>query len=97
MGCHVSQDYFGFTCGKLDTWQKSSDRFTRDFLGLTGDHHHHGGGGCGNGDVNVSMNVNGVLSYAGQAELQHHERDHSLSKPHGFGFAEPPSETWADC
>ncbi|KAK8718013.1 hypothetical protein V6N13_045262 [Hibiscus sabdariffa] len=97
MCSHVSRDYFGFTCGNLDTWQKSSDRFTRDFLGLTGDHHHHHHGGGGNGDANISMDVKGVLSYAGQVELQHHERDHSLLKPHGFGFAEPPSETWADC
>ncbi|OMP04934.1 hypothetical protein COLO4_09188 [Corchorus olitorius] len=92
---HVSPEFMGFAAGNLATWQKTSDRFTRDFLGLTGDHHHHGGG---NGNVNVSMNVRDVLTYAGGIELQHFERDHSLLKPHGFGFAEPPaSETWGDC
>ncbi|MBA0804248.1 hypothetical protein Gohar_003845 [Gossypium harknessii] len=91
-------DFFGFASGNLATWQKSSDRFTRDFLGLTGDHHQHHGGGGGNGNVSVSMNVKDVLTYAGQVELQQHfERDHSLLKPQGFGFTEPASETWADC
>ncbi|TYG39272.1 hypothetical protein ES288_D12G003100v1 [Gossypium darwinii] len=91
-------DFFGFASGYLATWQKSSDRFTRDFLGLTGDYHQHHGGGGGNGNVSVSMNVKDVLTYAGEVELQQHfERDHSLLKPQGFGFAEPASETWADC
>ncbi|PPR82791.1 hypothetical protein GOBAR_AA37920 [Gossypium barbadense] len=91
-------DFFGFASGNLASWQKSSDRFTRDFLGLTGDHHQHHGGGGGNGNVSVSMNVKDVLTYAGEVELQQHfEREHSLLKPQGFGFAEPASETWADC
>ncbi|XWS76347.1 hypothetical protein CRYUN_Cryun01aG0168500 [Craigia yunnanensis] len=94
MASHVSPDFLGFAAGNMSTWQKSSDRFTRDFLGLTGDHHHHGGG---NVNVNVSMNVRDVLTYAGGVELQHFERDHSLLKPQGFGFAEPASETWGDC
>ncbi|KAK9001952.1 hypothetical protein V6N11_024646 [Hibiscus sabdariffa] len=84
----------GFGTGNLAAWQKSGDHFTKDFLGLTGDHHHHGGG---NGDVNLSMNVREVLTYAGGLELQQFERDHSLLKPHGFGLAEPASETWGDC
>ncbi|XVE77830.1 hypothetical protein DITRI_Ditri13aG0093900 [Diplodiscus trichospermus] len=94
MASHVSSDFLGFAAGNLATWQKSSDRFTRDFLGLTGDHHHRGGG---NGNVNVSMNVRDVLTYAGGVELQHFDRDHSLLKPQGFGFTEPASETWGDC
>ncbi|XVF71881.1 hypothetical protein PTKIN_Ptkin12aG0075300 [Pterospermum kingtungense] len=94
MASHVSPDFLGFAAGNLATWQKSSDRFTRDFLGLTGDHHHHGGG---NGNVNISMNVRDVLTYAGGMELQHFERDQSLLKPQGFGFAEPASETWGNC
>ncbi|KAK8570140.1 hypothetical protein V6N13_002838 [Hibiscus sabdariffa] len=92
MGSHISQDYFGFKCGNLDTWHSKSDRFTRDFLGLAGDHRHNGGD-------NVSMNVKDALSlsYGGEVELQRFERDHSLLKLHGFEFSEPPSETWADC
>ncbi|GMI73799.1 indeterminate(ID)-domain 12 [Hibiscus trionum] len=85
MASYVSSDFFGFGAG---------NHFTRDFLGLTGDHHHHGGG---SGSVNVSMNVREVLTYAGGLELQQFERDHSLVKPQGFGFAEPASETWGDC
>ena len=94
MASHVFPDFLGFAAGNLAMWQKSSDRFTRDFLGLTGDHYHHGGG---NGNVNVSMNMRDVLTYAGGVELQHFERDPSLLKPQGFGFAEPASETWGDC
>ncbi|XVF21703.1 hypothetical protein REPUB_Repub12eG0113300 [Reevesia pubescens] len=96
MASHVSPDFLGFAAGGFATWQKSSDRFTRDFLGVTGDHQHHVCGG--NGSANLSMNVRDVLTYAGGIELQQHfERDHSLLKPHGFGFAEPASETWGDC
>ncbi|KAK8498879.1 hypothetical protein V6N12_044612 [Hibiscus sabdariffa] len=81
----ASSDFFGFGAG---------NHFTRDFLGLTVDHRHHGGG---SGSVNVSMNVREVLTYAGGLELQQFERDHSLLKPQGLGFAEPASETWGDC
>ncbi|GAV91476.1 zf-C2H2 domain-containing protein [Cephalotus follicularis] len=88
---HISPEYLGFTSGNLSTWQKS-DRLTRDFLGLTAADH---GNGNGNGSaVNVSMDVREMLSYAGGLELQHYERDHSVLKPHDFGFAEP---TWGDC
>ncbi|XP_022728234.1 protein indeterminate-domain 12-like [Durio zibethinus] len=99
MASQVSPDFLGFAARNLATWQKSSDRFTRDFLGLTGDHHHHHRHhhGGGNGNANVSMNVRDVLNYAGGMELQHFERDHSLLKPQGFGFTEPASETWGDC
>ncbi|GMJ01165.1 indeterminate(ID)-domain 12 [Hibiscus trionum] len=94
MTSYVSSDFSGFGAGNLSAWQKSSDHFTKDLLGLTGDHHHHGGG---DGDVNVSMNVREVLTCAGGLELQQFERDYSLLKPHGFGLAEPASETWGDC
>lgn len=110
VGSHLSSpDFLGFAGGNLATWQNSSDRFTRDFLGLTGsDHHHHhhhqhhggrGGGGGNIGNVNVSVNVRDMLNYAGGVELQQHfERDQSLlMKPQGFGFAEPASGTWGDC
>ncbi|KAK8475702.1 hypothetical protein V6N11_037460 [Hibiscus sabdariffa] len=92
MGSHVSQDYFEFKCGNLDTWHKNNDRFTRDFLGLAGDQRHDSGD-------NVSMNVKDVLSlsYGGEVELQRFERDHSLLKLYGFELSEPPSETWTDC
>ncbi|KAE8660672.1 Zinc finger protein NUTCRACKER [Hibiscus syriacus] len=93
MAGYVSSEFFGFGAGSLGSWQKSSDHFTRDFLGLTGDNHHHGGG---NGDFNLSMNVREVLTYAGGLELQQFERNHSMLKPQGFGFAEPASETWGD-
>ncbi|KAE8667006.1 Protein indeterminate-domain 12 [Hibiscus syriacus] len=94
MASYVSSDFFGFGAGSLGSWQKSSDHFTRDFLGLTGDNHHHAGA---NGEVNFSMNVREVLTYAGGLELQQFERNHSMLKPQGFGFAEPASETWGDC
>ncbi|XWS31520.1 hypothetical protein CRYUN_Cryun23aG0083600 [Craigia yunnanensis] len=94
MASHISPDFLGFAAGNLAMWQKSSDRFTRNFLGLTGDHHHHGGG---NGNFNFSVNMRDVLTYPGGVELQHFEGDHSLLKPQGFGFAEPASETWGDC
>ncbi|XP_050203801.1 protein indeterminate-domain 12 [Mercurialis annua] len=99
---HISQQqqqqqgcYMGIN---LATWQKN-DRLTRDFLGLTSDHHGNGGGG--GGGVNVSMNVREMLTYTGGVGLQHYggERDCSLLKPNGFGFGQPPatSETWGDC
>ncbi|XVE73059.1 hypothetical protein DITRI_Ditri11bG0087600 [Diplodiscus trichospermus] len=91
---HFCSDFLGFGAANLSTLQKSRDRFTRDFLGLTGDHHHHGGS---NGNAKISMNVRDVLNYAGGVELQHFERDHSLLKPQGFGFAESASGAWGDC
>ncbi|KAL5561829.1 hypothetical protein UlMin_031576 [Ulmus minor] len=84
----VSTEFLGgLTSGDLATWQKT-DRMTRDFLGLTGDA--NGGDGLGNGAVNVKN----VLTYAGAGiEFPDYERDHSMLKNQGFGFA----ETWADC
>nr|KJB22983.1 hypothetical protein B456_004G076800 [Gossypium raimondii] len=95
MASYVSSDMFGFGGGNMAAaWQKSSNHFTRDFLGLTGDQHQHHG--SGNGNANVSMNMREVLTYAGGVELQQFERDHSLLKPQGSGFDEPASETWGD-
>ncbi|MBA0802613.1 hypothetical protein Gohar_012892, partial [Gossypium harknessii] len=94
MATHLSPDFSGFTAADLATWQKNSDRFTRDFLGLTRDHQ------GGNGNVNLSMNPRDVLSYTGGVELQHFERGQPLLRPQGFGFPEPyaaTSETWGDC
>lgn len=80
----------------LTTWQKN-DRLTRDFLGLTGDH--HGGNGniignvAGNGGVNVSVNMREMLTYTGGVGLQQFSE-----RPLGFGFTQPHvSETWGDC
>ncbi|KAF5738866.1 protein indeterminate-domain 12 [Tripterygium wilfordii] len=83
-----SVNYMGFN----SAWQKSSDGLTRDFLGLTRD----GSNSGGTDHVNVSANVREMLNYAG---MQSYERDHSLLKSHGFGFADQPpvSETWGDC
>ncbi|XP_057472801.1 protein indeterminate-domain 12-like [Actinidia eriantha] len=74
----VSPEYLGFAA----TWQKN-DRLTRDFLGLTGDQ-------CG-GDANV--NVRNMLTFTGGVEFPTtaYERDHTLLKAQGFGFAEPPA------
>ncbi|KAG8653919.1 protein indeterminate-domain 12 [Manihot esculenta] len=89
----------GSYLGNLAAWQKN-DHLTRDFLGLTGDGHvGNGNVGNGNGGVNVSMNVREILTYTGGVGLQQYsERDHTLLKPHGFGFPQQPaSETWGDC
>ncbi|KAK8711606.1 hypothetical protein V6N13_146883 [Hibiscus sabdariffa] len=83
-----------FTATDLATWQKSSDRFTRDFLGLTTDQHRqHHGGENGNRKVNFSLNAIDVLTYTGGGvELQHFER----GQHQGFGLAvpEPYGTTW---
>ncbi|EXB26542.1 Zinc finger protein MAGPIE [Morus notabilis] len=87
----------------LATWQKS-DRFTRDFLGLTAVDHGNGrsggdGAGDRNGAVDISVSVKDMLTYAGGVEFAaYHEREGSLLKPQGFGFAAASaSETWGDC
>ncbi|GMN48862.1 hypothetical protein TIFTF001_018022 [Ficus carica] len=99
----------------LATWQKS-DGLTRDFLGLTAADHRNGGGGgggggnggggggggIGNGVVDVSVSMKDMLSYAGGAEFAaYREREGSLLKAQGFGFAEAAaaaaSDTWGDC
>ncbi|KAE8699512.1 Protein indeterminate-domain 12 [Hibiscus syriacus] len=101
MASHVSPDFSGFTTADLSTWQKTSDCFTRDFLGLTRDHHQqHHSGGNGNGNVNYSINARDVLTCTVGVELQHFETGHPLLKPQGFGFTEPyapASEAWGDC
>ncbi|XP_071939227.1 protein indeterminate-domain 12-like [Coffea arabica] len=102
----IPPEYSGFTTSaNLAAWQKS-DRLTRDFLGLTGDHQSCGGGGGsvngngnGNIDVNVNVNMRGVLSFTGSVEFPAtYERDLSLLKHQSFGFAEPAaSEAWRNC
>ncbi|WCJ21599.1 Protein indeterminate-domain 12 [Euphorbia peplus] len=90
--------------GNLATWHKN-DRLTRDFLGLTSDH--HGGNGhasvanMANGGVNVSMNMREMLTYTGGVRLQQFSDQRPLL---GFGFGQPQphhhhpaSETWGDC
>jgi hypothetical protein len=104
MDHHISTDQYmmgggggggGFTSGELAKWH-NTDRLTRDFLGLTEtngappDHHH----------VNASVNFKDMLAFTGGVHFQqpYDQRDQSLLKPHGFGFAEPAaSETWGDC
>ncbi|KAF8388115.1 hypothetical protein HHK36_026781 [Tetracentron sinense] len=83
MGIGISPEFLGFP-SNLATWQKS-DRLTRDFLGLAGE--------CGEGG---SVNVRDLLSFTGGVGFPPYDRDNSLLKPSGFGFAEPASETWGD-
>ncbi|XP_020541274.1 protein indeterminate-domain 12 isoform X2 [Jatropha curcas] len=96
----VAQQHGSSFLGNLATWHKN-DRLTRDFLGLTGDANGNVANGSGGGAaVNVSVNVREMLTYTGGVGLQQYaiERDHTLLKSHGFGFAQPPaSETWGDC
>ncbi|KAJ4955765.1 hypothetical protein NE237_012548 [Protea cynaroides] len=89
----ISPEYVGFTSGNLATWQKT-DRLTRDFLGLAADGGSEGGE-AGNGSMNV--NVRDLLSYTGGVDqYPPYDRDHSVLKTPGFGFAEHPSESWGD-
>lgn len=92
---HISTGYMGgFTSEDFAKWQKT-DRLTRDFLGLTGG---NGAGDAGHGSVNAGVNVKDMLTFTGGVQFhQPYERDQSLLKPHGFGFADPASETWGDC
>lgn len=105
----IPPEYPSFTSGNFSAWQKS-DRLTRDFLGLTGDHQSCGGGGSGgsvnngngngNIDVNVNVNMRGVLSFTGSVEFPTYERDLSVLKHHSYGFGEPAaavSEAWGNC
>ncbi|CAK9136176.1 unnamed protein product [Ilex paraguariensis] len=94
LSTRISQEYLSFTPENFVTWQKS-DRLTRDFLGLTGDHQRGGGG---NGNVDVNVNVRNLLSFTGDVEFPTYDRDHSLLKHQSFGFTEPAaSETWGNC
>lgn len=105
-------EFQSFTTGNnnnISTWQKSSsttDRLTRDFLGLTGHQHQCSSNSNGNGnvDVNVHVNMRGMMSsFVGNVDFPTYDRDLSLLKHHGSfvgGFAEPPptaSETWGNC
>ncbi|XP_059660445.1 protein indeterminate-domain 12-like [Cornus florida] len=89
----ISPEYLCFNPGNLAAWQQKSDRLTRDFLGLTADCGGGGGGfGGGNADdgVNASVNLRGPLSFTGCVDFSAYDRDHTLLKPQGFGFA----DTW---
>ncbi|XP_011079920.1 protein indeterminate-domain 12 [Sesamum indicum] len=90
----------GSTMAHLDmhvasAWQKSDDRFTRDFLGLTGDQCGSSGnsGGSGNG------NMKEVVSFRrGGVEFPVYEGGHnSVLKHHGLiGFTETCTD-WGNC
>lgn len=88
----------GLTSRDLSTWKKS-DRFTRDFLGLTGDN--DGPNGGGGGAMNVSVSAKDMLTYTRGVGFQQYECetcDHSLLKPQAFGFNETDaSQAWDDC
>ncbi|KAL0389457.1 UNVERIFIED_CONTAM: protein indeterminate-domain 12 [Sesamum calycinum] len=87
----------GSTMAHLDmhvasAWQKSDDRFTRDFLGLTGDQ-------CGSGGSGTAGNMKEVVSFRrGGVEFPVYEGDHnSVLKHHGLiGFTETCSG-WGNC
>ncbi|XP_022898208.1 protein indeterminate-domain 12-like isoform X1 [Olea europaea var. sylvestris] len=72
---HMNTTDGGFPAGNIVTWQET-DRFTRDFLGLKGNH-------CGGGSNNGSSGD--LLSYAGGVEYPTYDREHSLLKHQG-GF-----------
>lgn len=94
---HVTMSRNIPTGGNIGTWQKSSDRLTRDFMGLTGEQC----GGMGNGkvDVNVNVNMRGVLSFTGSLEFPAAVDLPALGKYYqSFGFPESnSSETWKNC
>ncbi|KAJ4967764.1 hypothetical protein NE237_014465 [Protea cynaroides] len=79
----MSPEYVGFPSGNLATWQKS-DRLTRNFLGVAG-------------DEGINVNARDLLSFTEGVEYPPYDRDHSLLKNPGFGFAEHSSEAWGDC
>lgn len=80
---HMKTTDGGFPTGNLVTWQET-ERFTRDFLGLKGNH-------CGGGGNNGSSG--NLLSYTGGVEYPTYDHEHSLLKHQGgFGFAETASE-----
>lgn len=94
----------------ISTWQKcnsssnTTDRLTRDFLGLTGHQCSSNSNGNGNIDVNLHVNMRGMMSsFVGNVDFPAYDRDLSLLKHHSSfvgGFAEPPptaSETWGNC
>ncbi|KAG8389299.1 hypothetical protein BUALT_Bualt02G0214900 [Buddleja alternifolia] len=85
----------GSTMAHLDMeWQKS-DCFTRDFLGLNGDQCCSGSGGGSNvGSGNGSVRER--LSFTGGVDFPTYDRDHSMLKHQGFGFAETCSD-WGNC
>lgn len=78
----------GFTSGEIAKWH-NTDHLTRDFLGLTDSN--GGAGDVGHGDFKDMLTFTGGVQFQQQPP---YERDQSLLKPHGFGFAEAASETW---
>ncbi|CAA3029187.1 indeterminate-domain 12-like [Olea europaea subsp. europaea] len=73
----------GFAAGNLVTW---TDHFTRDFLGLKGNH-------CGSGSCGNNGSSGDLLSYTGGVEYPTYGHEHSLLKHQGgFGFTETASE-----
>ncbi|KAI3460911.1 hypothetical protein Pfo_017574 [Paulownia fortunei] len=91
---HVSSTMAHLDMHMTAAWQKS-DRFTRDFLGLAGDQCGGNGGVGGGGSSNG--NVRELLSFTGGVDFPQYDRDHSLLKNQGFGYAETCSETWGNC
>ncbi|KAL7084240.1 hypothetical protein ACP275_14G213000 [Erythranthe tilingii] len=75
--------------GNNATWQKSDDRFTRDFLGLAGGDHRCGGGGGGSGSGSAAGGVEFGVPYGGD--------DSGLLKYEGFGYGESCSDDWGNC
>ncbi|KAI3449686.1 hypothetical protein Pfo_006351 [Paulownia fortunei] len=95
---HVSSTMAHLDMHVASAWQKS-DRFTRDFLGLTGDQCGSGGGGGvgSSGGGSGNGNVSELLSFTGALKFPAYDRDHnSLLKHHGFGFTETCSG-WGNC
>ncbi|KAK3003295.1 hypothetical protein RJ639_018519 [Escallonia herrerae] len=89
----IPPDYLGFGT----TWQRGERGLTRDFLGLAGEQQQCNGNGGGN-NVDISMSVRNMLPFTGGVEFPTYDRDHSLLKAHGFGFAEATaSGAWGNC
>ncbi|KAK2987133.1 hypothetical protein RJ640_019693 [Escallonia rubra] len=92
----IPPDYLGFGA----TWQRGERGLTRDFLGLAGEQQQqcNGNGNGGGNNVDISMSVRNMLPFTGGVEFPTYDRDHSLLKAHGFGFAEAAaSGAWGNC
>ncbi|KAI4349466.1 hypothetical protein L6164_010052 [Bauhinia variegata] len=95
----VDHDYVnarGFASRNLN-----NDRFTRDFLGLTGNTN-GGSDGGNNGAVDVKVNVKDMLTFTGGVEYQpyEHHHHHTLFKSQqSFGFVGTTTapEAWGNC
>lgn len=98
-----TMDHVGSTMAHLDmhaassAWaaQRSTDGFTRDFLGLTGDQCNGGGDG---GDDSGNGNMKELFSFTGgvtKFPAYDHDRN-SMLRPRGFEFTETYSD-WGNC